>query len=44
MSVRDISINDLRRMKKTEGIVFQACGGDPQEWIDGINDMLRERV
>ena len=42
MSVRDISINDLRRMKKTEGIVFQGCGGDPQEWIDGINDMLRE--
>ena len=42
MSERDISINVLLRMKKTEGIVFQGCGGEPQEWIDGINDMLRE--
>lgn len=40
MSIKDISTTDLRRMKKTEGIVFQGCGGDPQEWIDGINDML----
>ena len=40
MSVQDITTNDLRRMKKTEGLVFQGCGGDPQEWIDGINDML----
>ena len=40
MSIKDISTTDLRRMKKTEGIVFQGCGGDPQEWVDGINDML----
>ena len=42
MSIKDITTNDLRRMKKTEGIVFQGCGGDPQEWVDGINDMLTE--
>ena len=40
MSIKDITTNDLRRMKKTEGLVFQGCGGDPQEWVDGINDML----
>ena len=40
MSVQDITTNDLRRMKKTEGLVFQGCGGDPQEWINGINEML----
>ena len=42
MSIKDISTTDLRRMKKTEGLVFQGCGGDPQEWVDGINDMLIE--
>ena len=40
LSVTDISVNDLRKMKKTEGLVFTGCGGDPQEWIDGINDEL----
>ena len=42
MSIKDISTTDLRRMKKTEGLVFQGCGGDLQEWVDGINDMLTE--
>ena len=42
MSIKEITTNDLRRMKKTEGLVFQGCGGDPQEWVDGINDMLTE--
>ena len=40
MSAQDITTNDLRRMKKTEGLVFTGCGGDPQEWIDGINGEL----
>ena len=40
MSVNDIQKEDLRKMSDKEGIIFQDCGGDVQEWIDGINDML----
>lgn len=40
--VQQITTDDLRRMEGREGIVFQGCGGDPQEWVDGINDMLTE--
>ncbi len=25
-----------------EGLILQGCGGDPQEWVDGINDLLTE--
>ena len=32
----------LREMKGKEGIIFQGCGGDPQEWLDGINDLLTQ--
>ena len=32
----------LRTMNKEEGIVFQGCGGDVKEWIDGVNEMLTE--
>ena len=33
MSIKQITTDDLRRMKDSEGIVFQGCGGDPQEWV-----------
>lgn len=42
MTVKDISTDDLRRMKNSEGIIFQGCGGEAQEWIDGINSELNE--
>ena len=42
MGVKDITVEELRTMDKTEGIIFQGCGGDPQEWIDGINELLTE--
>ena len=42
MSIKNITTDDLRRMNDSEGIIFQGCGGDPQEWVDGINDMLTE--
>ena len=40
MSIKTITTDDLRRMKGKEGLVLQGCGGDPQEWVDGINDLL----
>ena len=33
---------DLRRMNDSEGLILQGCGGDLNEWVDGINGMLTE--
>lgn len=40
MPVKEITTDELRRMNKKEGLVLQGCGGDLQEWLDGINSML----
>lgn len=42
MSIKEISTDELRRMKDREGIVFQGCGGDLNEWVDGVNEMFTE--
>lgn len=38
-----ITTEQLRQMKDKEGLVLQGCGGDLQEWVDGINKMLTEQ-
>lgn len=43
MSIKDITTDDLRKMKGKEGIIFQGCGGEPQEWIDGVNELFTEQ-
>lgn len=40
MGIATITTDELRRMQNKEGLILQGCGGDPQEWLDGINDML----
>ena len=35
-----IKTEDLRKMKDKEGLILQGCGGEPKEWLDGINDLL----
>lgn len=40
--MRTISISDLKGMADVEGLVLQGCGGDLQEWINGINEMFTE--
>lgn len=42
MSVKTISTEELRRMKGSEGLILQGCGGSLDEWVDGINDLLTE--
>ena len=42
MSITTITTEDLRRMDGREGLILQGCGGDPQEWLDGINEMFTE--
>ena len=38
----EITINELRRMKNKDGLILQGCGGDRQEWVDGINELLTQ--
>ncbi len=40
MSIKQIRAEELRRMNGQEGLILQGCGGDLQDWVDGINDML----
>lgn len=42
MSIEHITTDDLRRMGNSEGLILQGCGGDLQEWMDGINEMLTD--
>ena len=42
MSIKTVKTDELRRMNGAEGLVLQGCGGDPQEWLDGINGLLTD--
>lgn len=42
MSITTITTDDLRRMDDQEGLILMGCGGDLQEWLDGINELLTE--
>ena len=30
-------------MNGKEGLILQGCGGEVQEWVDGINKMLTDK-
>ena len=38
--MKETTIDQLRQMEGSEGLIIQGCGGDLQEWVDGINDLL----
>lgn len=38
--IHNIKRTDVQKMNDREGIVLQGCGGNPQDWVDGINDVL----
>lgn len=42
MSIKKINAADLCQMKDGGGLVLQGCGGDLQEWLDGINGLFAE--
>ncbi len=42
MSIKSITTDELRNMHGQEGLVLQGCGGDLDEWVKGINDLLTE--
>ena len=37
-----ITTSKLKQMRNTEGLVLQGCGGDLNEWVDGINELFTE--
>ena len=42
MRIRTISTGQLCCMGDQECLILQCCGGDPQEWLDGINEILAQ--
>lgn len=42
MSVKMITTDELRHMKGDEGLILQGCGGNLDEWVEGINDMFTD--
>jgi hypothetical protein len=40
--IQHITLDDLRGMTDREVLILQGCGGEPQEWLDGINEMFTE--
>lgn len=37
-----ITTDDLRLMRDSEGLILQGCGGELNEWVDGINKTLTD--
>lgn len=42
MSIEKIPVSQLRRIEDQEGLIIRGCGGDLQEWVDGINEILTD--
>ena len=40
--IKQITTEELRHLDGQEGLILQGCGGDLQEWVDGINGLLTE--
>lgn len=42
LSINTITTDDLQQMDGREGLILQGCGGNLQEWLDGINELFTE--
>lgn len=42
MKINKIAAEDLRCMGDKDGLILKGCGGDPKEWVVGINQMFTE--
>lgn len=40
--IKQITTKDLRQMSNQEGLILKGCGGDLQEWVDGINELFTQ--
>jgi hypothetical protein len=41
-NIRNVTIDELMQMTDREGLILRGCGGEPREWLDGINKLLTE--
>ena len=41
-NIQEITADELRKMDGKEGLVLQGCGGDLQDWLNGINELLSD--
>ena len=41
--MKTITTEELKNMSHQEGLILQGCGGDLQEWVEGINVILRKQ-
>ena len=45
MNVKKINPETLRTMSGKDALILRGCGGNLQEWVDGINDtLLKENI
>ena len=40
--IRRITVDELSKMSDCEGLIFRGCGGDLEEWLEGVNRILTE--
>lgn len=40
MRIERITTEELRKKRDEEGLILQGCGGNPEEWLEGINDLF----
>jgi hypothetical protein len=40
--MKQITTDELRRMSGSEGLILQGCGGDLDEWVTGLNEILTQ--
>ena len=41
--IKEINEHDLLKMKDKEGLILQGCGGDLNDWLQGINEDFTKR-
>jgi hypothetical protein len=42
VSIKHISAEEIAEMAGMDGLILQGCGGDPGEWVSGINELLTQ--
>lgn len=40
--IQKVKIEELRTMSGKEGLILRGCGGDLQEWVNGISGILKD--
>lgn len=43
MNIKELTTVEVSKMRDSEGLVLQGCGGDLQEWVVGINKLLVDK-